>query len=168
MQPICDALKAHIPEILQEWRHITDEEPWSSLPEGHRLDNLPQVAIGLFEASICDPADAQLHAEKVEAAVRHGEQRRAHGLPETVLLSEYYLLREAIWRYLKRNFPAADAGEAVLRIDNSIMLATRATLLGYHRQELEAQGRWPSPVETLVRESPLLQKARRGELGPVG
>lgn len=163
--PVCDDLKAHVPEIVQEWEGITQEEPWTSLPKAHRIDELPAVAIGLFDAALCEPADPEAHRQKVLAAVSHGEQRREHGLPDAVLLTEFYLLREAIWRYLKRTKAAAVADHAILRIDNAIMLATRAALVGYHRGEYESRQRWPLAVDRLIAESPLLKVAQRADRG---
>ncbi len=160
--PVCEDLKAHVPEIVKEWESITHEEPWTSLPKAHRIDELPAVAIGLFDAALCVPADPGAHRQKVLAAVLHGEQRREHGLPDAVLLTEFYLLREAIWRYLKRTKPASVADHAILRIDNAIMLATRAALVGYHRHEYEKRERWPLAVDRLIAEAPLLKVASRG------
>lgn len=163
LSPVCEDLKAHVPEIVTEWEAITHEEPWTSLPKAHRIDELPAVAIGLFEAALCIPADPEAHRQKVLAAVSHGEQRRAHGLPDAVLLTEFYLLREAIWRYLKRTKEAMTADVAILRIDNAIMLATRAALVGYHRCEYEKRERWPLAVDRLIAEAPLLKVARQDD-----
>ena len=158
--PVCEDLKAHVPEIVREWEAITHEEPWTSLPKAHRIDELPAVAIGLFESALCEPADVEAHRQKVLAAVKHGEQRREHGLPDAVLLTEFYLLREAIWRYLKRTREPTVADHAILRIDSAIMLATRAALIGYHRSEYESRERWPHAVDRLVAEAPLFKVAR--------
>ena len=163
MRPVCDNLKSHVPDIMREWEAITHEEPWLSLPKTYRVDKLPDVAIGLFEASLCDPADPAAHRDKVEAALEHGARRRAHDFPDAVLLTEYYLLREAIWRYVARTFPAQVANDAILRIDSAIMLATRATLIGYHREEYEERGSWSSVVDRLVEEAPLFKLARADE-----
>ena len=159
MRFVCDDLKAHIPEIMREWEAITHEEPWTSLPKTYRVDALPEVTLGLFEASLCDPADRDNHRRQIEAALEHGARRREHGFADSVLLTEYYLLREAIWRYLSMTFPGETAGEAILRIDSAIMLATRATLVGYHRQEYELAKRWDATVERLVNDSPLFRLA---------
>ena len=163
--PVCDDLKAHLPEIVREWEEITHEEPWTSLPKAHRLDELPAVTIGLFDAALCEPTEPDAHRQKVLAAVLHGEQRREHGLPDAVLLTEFYLLREAIWRYLKRTKDAVLADAAILRIDNAIMLATRAALVGFHRAEYETRQRWPLAVDRLIAEAPLLRVARRADAG---
>ena len=163
MRPVCDNLKAHVPDILREWEAITHEEPWVSLPKTYRVDNLPDVTIGLFEASLCDPASRDAQREKIEAALEHGARRRAHEFPDAVLLTEYYLLREAIWRYLGRTFPDKVANDAILRIDSAIMLATRATLIGYHREEYEQRGSWDTTVDRLVEEAPLFKLARADE-----
>lgn len=163
MRPVCDTLKANVPEIMREWEGITHEEPWTSLPKTYRVDALPDVAIGLFEASLCDPADPAAQRMKVEAALEHGARRRVHDFPDAVLLTEYYLLREAIWRYMVRTFDDQVANDAILRIDSAIMLATRATLIGYHRAEYESQGRWDNVVDRLVEDAPLFKLAQADE-----
>ena len=45
LRSICDDLREHLPEILVEWSSLTTEEPWLSLPQEHRLNNLPNVVI---------------------------------------------------------------------------------------------------------------------------
>ena len=86
MRPVCDTLKANVPEIMREWEGITHEEPWTSLPKTYRV-----------------------------------------------------------------------------RIDSAITLATRATLVGYHRAEYESQGPWDNVVDRLVEDAPLFKLAQADE-----
>jgi hypothetical protein len=158
MRQVCDYLIANVGEILVEWSALAVERPWHDLPDTHRLDSLPEVITGLIEASVCAPDDRSLHRKKVDAAAEHGYQRLLQGFEQELVLTEYYLMREAIWRVLKREGSLADRTEAILRIDSALNLATRASLAGYHRKEYEAAGLWPKAIEDLVDQSPLLER----------
>lgn len=161
MREIGRALLVGKLEIVGHWRALSEGSTWLRLPpsdQGH-VDLVPEVVVGIIEASLCAPADMEAHRKKVWAAAAHGEQRRTQGLSETTLLSEFSLLRQAFWSHI-RGLPvsSADALEAVSRIDMAISLATMASLYGYHREELEGSGQWPSRIEQLVGDSPLLRR----------
>lgn len=159
MRELGAALKEHIPEILSLWEDIARDEPWYSLPRDDRRNHLHEVVIGLVQASLCDPADVDAHEDNVWAAARHGEQRREQGLDEAQILTEYHLLRRAIWHCVQRTITPGRAFTAISRIDTAISLATMASLRGYHRRELAERGDWPQYVEMLIEGSPLLQQA---------
>jgi len=163
MNEICEDIKRHVPDVLLEWERRVREQPWYSLPAGHRIANLPDVIVGLVEASLCSPADEEAHRRKVEAAAEHGEHRRRQGIPEHLILTEYHLLRSAIWYYLVGKFgSSARTTEAIMRIDTAITLATNASMWGYHREEIEAMGKWEEGVERMISSSPLLARTRPG------
>ena len=162
MKEICESVRGHVPEIVREWEQLVWDSPWMGLPRAHRINGLPDLIVGLVEASLGDPEDLERHRQKVAAAVEHGVQRRAQGVDEHLVLTEYHLLREAMWRYLRRRYGPSDAAtEAIMRIDTAITLATRASLQGYYRDELEAAGRWEGIVDRLAVESPLLKGPAR-------
>jgi hypothetical protein len=156
MRHLCDYLVDNLPEILIEWNALAVERPWHDLPDTHRLDSLPEVVTGLIEAAVCGPEEREMHRRKVWAAAEHGHQRREQGFPQELLLTEYYLMREAIWRVLKGEHSHEDRTTAILRIDAALNLATRGSLAGYHREEYEKAGKWPGALEELVDQSPLL------------
>jgi hypothetical protein len=157
MKEICETLKSNVAEVLVEWEHLVKEQPWFSLPAGHRIDNLPDVIVGLVEAALCDPADEGVHRQQVDAAITHGQHRREQGIPEHLMFTEYHLLRQAIWYFLHQRFGARDeVSRAILRIDSAISVATNASMWGYHRAEIEALGKWDEGVERIVRSSPFL------------
>lgn len=158
MREVCDYLVANLGEIMVEWNALTVERPWHDLPDTHRLDSLPEVITGLVEVAICAPEDRSLHLKKVEAAADHGEQRCSQGFEQELVLTEYYLMREAIWRILKRDPSHVRRTEAILRIDSALNLATRASLAGYHRPAYERAGKWPKALHDLVDQSPLLER----------
>jgi hypothetical protein len=158
MKAICEDIKSHVSEVLVEWEQRVRDEPWYSLPPGHRIDSLPDVIVGLVEASLCQPADKASHRQKVEAAAEHGQHRRKQGIPEHLILTEYHLLRQALWYYLTRKFGSSDrTTEAIMRIDMAITLATNASMWGYHQQEIQALGKWEEGIERMTRSCPFLQ-----------
>lgn len=158
MRAICDDLKRGIPEVLAEWDSMVGEEPWFSLSRDHRIDSLPDVVLGLVEASLCDPPSEDAHRQKVAAAAEHGSHRRQQGIPEHLILTEYHLLRNAIWRYITAKFGPSDRStEAIMRIDTAISIATNASMWGYHRREIEELGRWDEGMERLASRSPFLE-----------
>lgn len=166
MRAICEDLKQHVPSVMAVWEKLVREEPWYSLPRDHRVDGLPEVVVGLVEASLCSPADYESHRQKIEAAAAHGMSRREQGVPEHLILTEYHLLRWAIWRYLHATFGATDrVAEAIMRIDTAITLATNASMWGYFRPEVEAQGKWEQTIERLAADSPFLRGRSAGAGG---
>ncbi|ODT02993.1 MAG: hypothetical protein ABS52_11170 [Gemmatimonadetes bacterium SCN 70-22] len=159
-----------IPSILAEWRQLRLEEPRLALPDAVLLDSLPELLTGLFAAVSPASGDAAAWRELVDRAVQHGASRREQGHSEELLFGEYHLLREAIWRHLRRYAdersrdatagasplahppPSAEASglAAIHRVDHGLTIATRASLLGFHRRELVASGRWSERIAELV------------------
>jgi hypothetical protein len=157
MKAICEDIKSHVQEILADWEGLVREEPWYSLPREHRIDSLPAVVVGIVDASLCAPAEKEAHRAKVAAACEHGSTRREQGIPEHLILTEYHLLRWAIWRYLHRKFGPSDrVADAIMRIDMAITAATNASMWGYFRPEVEAQGKWEEAFDRIVASSPFL------------
>lgn len=160
MEIICEDIKGNVSEVLAEWEQLVREEPWYSLPAEHRIDSLPDVIVGLAEASLCSPQDRESHRQKIDAALEHGAHRRGQGIPEHLILTEYHLLRQAIWRYVTRRFGSSDrTTQAIMRIDTAISVASNASMWGYHRPEIEALGKWEEGMERIVSTSPLLQNS---------
>lgn len=161
MRALGTDIKANVAEIVQEWEILVREQPWFALPAEHRTTGLPEVIIALVEASLCEPSDVESHRRIVQAAAQHGWNRRTQSIPEGLLLTEYHLLRQALWRYLTRKFgPSHRTVEAITRMDTAITVATNASLWGYYREEIEALGKWDASVETLALSSPLLKSSR--------
>lgn len=156
MQQICEDLKAHGAEVVQIFERVAVEGPSLQLPEENKEDVLPELIIGLVEASLCTPFDLDSHGKKVKAAVQHGRFR--DGFPEHPIFEHYDLLREAIWSYLRQKFRyRSRATDAIMRIDAAIDLATRGSLYGYHSLEYGIDGQMEDVVERLAAASPLLK-----------
>lgn len=160
MRHLCEDLKENVPAILQEWERLVREEPWFSLPQEHRINNLPGVLLGLVEAALCSPESPESHRTKVVHAAEHGYNRREQGIPETLIFTEYHLLRQALWYYLVGRHGASDrVVRAIMRIDTAITTATNASMWGYYRPEVEAMGKWEESMERLIAAAPrLLEK----------
>lgn len=157
MRVICEHIKSHVSEVLVGWERLVREEPWYSLPADHRIDSPPDVIVGLVEASLCNPQDEAAHRQEINAAATHGSHRREQGIPEHMILTEYHLLRQALWRYLTWTFGPSDRTvEAITQIDTAITLASNGSMWGYYRQEVEAIGKWEEAIERIVTTSPLL------------
>ena len=163
MEEICQNLKSHVPDVIARWERLVREHPWFSLPADHRIDALPEVVVGLVEASLCNPVDREAHRQKVEAACTHGEDRRRQEIPEHLIFTEYHLLRQALWYYLVDTYGSSDrTSEAIMRLDNAITLATNASMWGYHRPEIEALGKWDEGLGRIIDSSPLLRRHAAG------
>ena len=159
MKAICADLKSNVSEVIAEWDRLAREEPWYSLPSEHRIDSLPEVVERLVEASLCDPHNRQAHRQQALAAARHGTDRRNQDIPDHTILTEYHLLRRALWRYITATFGSSErTTRAILRIDIGISVATNASMWGYYRPEIEALGKWEESIDRLTDSSPLLRK----------
>ncbi len=157
MKEICADLKKHVAEVIVEWERLVREEPWYSLPSEHRIDGLPEVVLRLLQASLCDPHSHEVHRQQALAAAKHGADRREDNIPEQTILTEYHLLRRAIWRYLTRTFGSSESTtRAILRIDIGISVATNASMWGYYKPEIEALDKWEESIARLATSSPLL------------
>lgn len=157
MEEICDAIHRETSEIVERWLEAAREEPWFSTPEEKMIDELPRVIRRLADVALRAPADRELHREKVMAAAKHGEERRGQGIGTEVIFREYHFLRVSLWRYLQDLVDdEATRLRAITRVDMAISIASRASLYGHHRPELEEAGDWPERVERLADESRLL------------
>jgi hypothetical protein len=156
MNRLCADIRTNAAEVLAEWERLVREQPWYSLPPDRRIGNLQEVLIGLVEASLCEPRDLAAQRAQIEAACTHGVERRTQGVPEHLIFTEYHLLRQAIWYYLVRRHGTSDrVTEAIMRIDSAMTLATNASLWGYHREEIEALGKWDEGIRRILDSSPL-------------
>lgn len=55
MDDLCQDIKSHASQLLVEWENLVCDQPWYSLPADHRIDSLPDVIVGLVNASLCRP-----------------------------------------------------------------------------------------------------------------
>ena len=89
--------------------------------------------------------------ESVFAAAVHGTSRRTQGIGLDLVLREFDVLRQATSTILRRLSPSQAHPELVGRLDFVITTASLASLRGYHRDEFDALGQWPSTLDDLLR-----------------
>ena len=149
---LCTDPLAHVAGVVEAWAAAArSAEPWLSLPEAHRINGLPDVAAAVLDAALCRPMDPAAAAGNVRASAAHGEARAGQGCTTETVLTDYYLLRQAVWAYLQQQGHLAEAS-TILRVDVALTMSHRAGLLGFHRAALEAQGRWPAALDALAEE----------------
>jgi hypothetical protein len=142
-------LLADMGEIMAEWDRKTDELPWSELEHADRQNNLAGVVTRVIDCAMSDaPRDVRVNA-LIDAACSHGESRREQGVDVPSLFIEYDVIRTATWRQLQTLAGAATAYNAIFVIDGLLSVASRGTVLGYHRKEMEANGLWSKHLEEL-------------------
>lgn len=159
MRMICEDLPAHVAEIVKEWDRFSRAEPrLAGLAEGYRWDSLPLAIQELLKATLCRPDDVEVQRGLITAALKHGEDRRAGAVPPDVVFTEYSVLHDAIWHHLQRLEGPEQRLQSILLVDIGISLATRASLSGYHRQEMEDMGSWAGIVDHLMEEAHLFSR----------
>ena len=131
-------LLAQVGEIMADWDRNTQELPWAAIEEAERQNNLASVITRVIDCAMSDATrDVRVDA-LLAAACSHGEMRRAQGLDVPTLFREYDLLRSATWGHLSTMVGSPTSFSAIFVIDGLLSVATRATVLGYHRPEMEA------------------------------
>ncbi len=142
-------LLAEMGAIMAEWDRKTDELPWSQLEEDERQNNLSAVVTRVIDCGMSDEArDVRVNA-LIDSACAHGESRRAQGLDVPSLFTEYDVVRTATWKSLKSLALPLTSYNAIFVIDGLLSVASRGTVLGYHRKEMEANGLWATQREEL-------------------
>jgi hypothetical protein len=142
-------LLADMGEIMAEWDRKTDELPWSELEHADRQNNLAGVITRVIDCAMSDASrDVRVNA-LIEAACAHGESRRKQGVDVPSLFTEYDVARTATWRQLKTLTAPPTSYSIIFVIDGLLSVASRGTVLGYHRKEMEANGLWASQREEL-------------------
>jgi hypothetical protein len=142
-------LLAEIGAIMAEWDRKTNELPWSQLEEDERQNNLSAVVTRVIDCAMSTEArDVRVNA-LIDSACAHGESRRAQGVDVPSLFVEYDVVRTATWKSLKTLALPLTSYNAIFIIDGLLSVASRGTVLGYHREEMEANGLWETQREEL-------------------
>jgi len=161
LERIAAHLLANVDAVVTQWELLVREEPWFSLPSEHRRSNLTEVVEALTEASLIWKGDRAANRKAVLAGSQHGINRRAQGIPESLIPIEFHLLRQAIWRHLHEEFtPNEDTYSAIMTIDSTISLVLNAAMWGYYRDEIQAHDRWEAAIERLI-DSGLAERKKR-------
>ena len=142
-------LLAEVPEIMAEWDRNTQELPWLAIEAAERQNNLASVITRVIDCAMSDATrDLRVDA-MIAAACSHGASRREQGMEVSSLFREYDLLRAATWGHLSIMAGSPTSFSAIFIIDGLLSVATRATVLGFHRAEMVANGLWAGHLEEL-------------------
>jgi len=153
MSILCESRDENIAAIVARWKHLTDREPWRSLSPREWVDHLPPLLGAMLDAAVCGAGSHDGRRRVIEAAMQHGEHRRAAGLPVDVLFDEHSELRTAVWQFLTGHIDpdlTDDALEEIIRFDTAGTFAALGSLRGYHRREIERERDWPNEIARLV------------------
>lgn len=142
-------LLAEIDEIMADWDRNTDALPWSALEVCERQNDLASVVTRVIDCAMSPaPRNERVNA-MVAAACAHGFSRRKQNVGVHSIFKEYDVIRAATWRQLKTLAQAPTSYDAIFVIDGLLSVATRGTVLGYHRKEMEANGLWQKHLDEL-------------------
>lgn len=142
-------LLGEIPGIMADWDRNTEELPWSGLKAGERQNNLVSVITRVIDCAMSSASRTERVNALIQAAANHGQSRRTQGVEVEVLFAEYDKLRVATWQKLRELVPAPTSYDAIFVIDGLLSIGSRATALGYHRDEMIAGGLWTKQIEEL-------------------
>ena len=135
-------LLAEMDDIMADWNRTTDELPWSALEKKERQNDLAGVITRVIDCAMSSaPREDRVNA-LIDAACSHGEYRRRQGVDVPSVFSEYDKIRAATWQKLRELVQAPTSYDAIFVIDGLLSVATRGTILGFHRSEMEANGLW--------------------------
>ena len=144
-------LLGEIDEIMSDWDRSTQELPWSGLEEGVRQNNLASVITRVIDCAMSSDSREDRVNAMVDAACSHGEYRRRQNFEVPTLFTEYDKVRTAMWRQMKTLVGAPTSYNAIFVIDGLLSIATRGTVLGFHRKEMEELGLWDKHMTELKR-----------------
>lgn len=150
-----EGIAGSVREILGHLDAVTEEDPWIHLPRDYRLNHLADVVEPMTTLALTRSADAELCRDMLHLAAARGEKRLEQGYPDSLIFQEFPMLRQALWRYIRRFHDGNHdprSFEAMVRIDAALALATKASLRGFHRPVFEARGRWPETIDELATE----------------
>lgn len=142
-------LLAEIDEIMADWDRNTDALPWSALERGERQNDLSSVVTRVIDCAMSGaPREERVNA-LITAACRHGAYRRKQQVDVPSIFKEYDVVRAATWRQLKSLVDAPTSYDAIFVIDGLLSVASRGTILGFHKDEMQANGLFDKHMEEL-------------------
>jgi hypothetical protein len=129
-------LLAGLSEIMADWDATADVLPWSRLQAHERQNDLVSVITCVIDCAMSPASRDERVDALIGAACRHGVARREQNMDFPSIFREYDDLRAATWRHLKTLVEPPASFDAIFVIDGLLSVATRGTLLGYHRSEM--------------------------------
>jgi hypothetical protein len=142
-------LLREVDEIMLAWDRNTDELPWSGLEAAERQNNLASVITRVIDCAMSPASRKERVDSMIAAACAHGEFRRRQAVDVPSIFVEYDKVRTATWQQLKTLVGAPTSYDAIFVIDGLLSIATRGTVLGYHKVEMEKIGLWEKHLKEL-------------------
>lgn len=153
MRDPAEDIQLYLARALAEWTQLGEGPPWSRLEESERLDFLAPLLKATLRGTICEPPDGQARADAVRAAAVHGAERRRQGFTEEELVQEHYLVRLALWSAARHGETFRLRARAMARADVLFSALMLATLRGFRREAVDADGRWTGALDDLLADS---------------
>jgi hypothetical protein len=144
-------LVRHRDELLGDWRRGLGTDAVILARTDVRTEPMLHVVDALLADLDRELREPMIAPESVFAAAVHGTSRRVQAVSLDLVLREFDVLRHAAKAMLRRLSPSQMDGELIGRIDFVITTASLASLRGYHRDEFDALGQWPSTLDDLLR-----------------
>lgn len=148
---LVDMLVRNRDELLEEWRRGLGPDATTLRRTGSRTEPMAHVIDALLADLERESRDPMIAPESVFAAAVHGTSRRMQAIGLDLVLREFDVLRHAANAVLRRHAPSQSHRELTARLDFVITTASLASLRGYHRDEFDALGQWPSTLDDLLR-----------------
>lgn len=150
-QSLVDMLVRHRDLLLDEWRRHLGHDAEAQRRTDDHGEPMVHVVDALLADLERDVREPMIAPESVFAAAVHGASRRMQGIGLESVLREFDVLRHVANHVLRRISPTQPHRELVGRLDFVITTASLASLRGYHRDEFDALGQWPSTLNDLLR-----------------
>ena len=148
---LVDMLVRHRDLLLDEWRRGLGPDADALQQAGGRCEPMTHVVDALLADLEREVREPMIAPESVFAAAVHGTSRRMQAIGLELVLREFDVLRHVTNYVLRRISPSQPHRELVGRLDFMITTASLASLRGYHRDEFDALGQWPSTLDDLLR-----------------
>ena len=149
-------------ELLEEWRLGLGPDAVILCRSDVRTEPMAHVVDALLADLERESREPMIAPASVFAAAVHGTSRRMQGIGLELVLREFDVLRHASGTILRRLGPTRVHRELVGRLDFVITTASLASLRGYHRDEFDALGQWPSTLDDLLRAEDPWAKCKDG------
>jgi hypothetical protein len=159
---LVEMLVRHRALVLDEWWRGLGPDAATLRTLGGAGEPMSHVIDALLADLEREPGDPMIAPESVFAAAVHGTARRIQGVGMELVLREFDVLRHVANALLRQLSPSRPHREIVGRLDFVITTASLASLRGYHRDEFDALGQWPSTLDDLLRAEDPWAGARDG------
>lgn len=137
-------------DLLAEWRRLLGADTATLDKAETGSDPMSHVVDGVLADLARDAGERMIAPESVFAAAVHGTVRRMQAVRLELVLREFDALRQAVNALLARLSSAPAHRELTGRLDFVLTTASLASLRGYHRDEFDALGQWPSTLDDLL------------------